>query len=62
MIKRELSCAVLSALSEAPAVGLVGPRQTGKTTLALEVAADIGGQYLDLESETDRAKLADPVV
>jgi len=60
MIKRELSCTVLSALSEAPAVCLVGPRQTGKTTLALEVAADIGGQYLDLESETDRAKLADP--
>ena len=60
MINRELSRTVLSALSEAPAVCLVGPRQAGKTTLALEVAADIGGQYLDLESETDRAKLADP--
>ena len=60
MIKRELSRTVLSALSEAPAVCLVGPRQAGKTTLALEVAADIGGQYLDLESETDRAKLANP--
>jgi predicted AAA+ superfamily ATPase len=60
MIKRELFNTVLSALSEAPAVCLVGPRQAGKTTLALEVAAGIGGQYLDLESETDRAKLADP--
>jgi len=60
MIQRKLFSEVTSALAEAPAVCLVGPRQAGKTTLALQVADQIGGQYLDLESEADRAKLADP--
>ncbi len=39
---------------------LLGPRQSGKTTLALELAGRIGALYLDLESEQDRAKLAEP--
>lgn len=60
MINRKLFSEVLSALAEAPAVCLVGPRQAGKTTLALQVEGEIGGQYIDLESEVDRAKLADP--
>jgi hypothetical protein len=60
MIQRKLFSEVTSALTEAPAVCLVGPRQAGKTTLALQMADQIGGQYLDLESEADRAKLADP--
>lgn len=47
-------------LGEAPAVCLLGPRQVGKTTLALEVAQRLGAQYLDLESERDRAKLTEP--
>jgi len=38
-------------------VVLLGPRQVGKTTLALEIAHDRQAIYLDLESETDRAKL-----
>jgi predicted AAA+ superfamily ATPase len=38
----------------------LGPRQVGKTTLALTVAATRPSLYLDLESEADRAKLADP--
>lgn len=38
----------------------MGPRQAGKTTLALEVGKRLGGLYLDLESELDRAKLAEP--
>lgn len=50
----------MQALREAPAVCLLGPRQTGKTTLALEVGKRLGGLYLDLESEQDRAKLAEP--
>ena len=48
------------ALSEAPAVALLGPRQVGKTTLALEIADTRPSIYLDLESEADRAKLAEP--
>ena len=45
-------------LAEMPAVALLGPRQVGKTTLALEVARQQSHVYLDLESERDRAKLA----
>lgn len=50
-------------LQHFPAVALLGPRQAGKTTLALEVAKSLPGIssiYLDLESERDRAKLAQP--
>lgn len=39
---------------------LTGPRQVGKTTLALAVAEGRDATYLDLESETDRARLAEP--
>jgi hypothetical protein len=38
----------------------LGPRQAGKTTLALEVAKARPAVYLDLESEADRARLSDP--
>ena len=38
---------------------MLGPRQVGKTTLALKVAEEIDSMYLDLESEADKAKLAD---
>jgi len=43
-----------------PAVALLGPRQVGKTTLALALARERSAIYLDLESEADRAKLAEP--
>lgn len=39
---------------------LLGPRQVGKTTLALAVGGERGALYLDLESEQDRAKLEEP--
>lgn len=39
---------------------LTGPRQVGKTTLALQLAEDRSASYLDLESEVDRAKLTEP--
>jgi uncharacterized protein len=60
MIARRLLPKLLSGLAEAPAVALLGPRQAGKTTLALEVAAARPAVYLDLESEADRAKLSEP--
>lgn len=43
-----------------PAVALIGPRQAGKTTLALEIARDRSATYLDLESVADRARLQEP--
>ena len=62
MIKRSLTPSLLETLAHSPAVVLLGPRQTGKTTLALEAAKTTGQPflYLDLESEQDRAKLAQP--
>ncbi len=39
-------------------MAFLGPRQVGKTTLALEVACDIPHVHLDLASERDRGKLA----
>jgi predicted AAA+ superfamily ATPase len=58
MIARRLLSQVDTALAEMPAVALLGPRQAGKTTLALKVAKTRPSLYLDLESEGDRAKLA----
>lgn len=60
MIPRRLLPTLTTALAESPAVALLGPRQAGKTTLALEVAGSRPSIYLDLESEADRAKLAEP--
>ena len=48
-------------LAEFPAVAILGPRQVGKTTLALDLLKDRPTAiYLDLESPADTAKLADP--
>ena len=44
-----------------PAVGLLGPRQVGKTTLARSIADGRPSLYLDLESPLDQAKLTDPL-
>lgn len=43
-----------------PAVVLYGPRQVGKTTLALAAAEERPSVYLDLETEEDRLRLAEP--
>ena len=41
-------------------VALVGPWHAGKTTLACELAEEMGGLYLDLEQASEREKLAEP--
>jgi predicted AAA+ superfamily ATPase len=60
MIQRHLTAQLKDGLAHAPAVALLGPRQVGKTTLALEVGNELNALYLDLESEQDRAKLEQP--
>ncbi len=60
MITRSLQSEIVRSLGESPAVALLGPRQVGKTTLALDVANHTQAIYLDLESEIDRAKLEQP--
>ncbi len=60
MVDREALADVRSALDHFPVAALLGPRQVGKTTLALKIADDLGHEnvrYLDLESENDRARL-----
>lgn len=49
-------------LSRFPAVALIGPRQCGKTTLALSLCARMGERavYLDLERTEDLVRMSDP--
>jgi hypothetical protein len=60
MFSRQIVPHLLAELAHTPAVLLLGPRQVGKTTPALEVARQRASLYLDLESARDRAKLAEP--
>jgi predicted AAA+ superfamily ATPase len=60
MYPRKTNQIVLSALDEQAAVVLLGPRQVGKTTLALEIADSRPSVYLDLERDADRQVLAEP--
>jgi len=61
MIKRSLLGKLIIALQYMPVIALLGSRQAGKTTLALEVSKSIGKEtvYLDLELDSDLAKLSD---
>lgn len=61
MIRRTRSIkAVRSALTHNPICVLLGPRQSGKTTLAREVAKRGLSHYFDLETAVGRARLASP--
>lgn len=59
MIRRRIHDILAESIEQSPAVGLLGPRQVGKTTLALEIGETRPSLYLDLESPADRAKLSD---
>ncbi len=62
MFKRRLEAQIRTDLQSQPAVALLGPRQVGKTTLALAIAEATPSIYLDLEDPADRDKLADPAL
>ena len=62
MIPRRVEVKVRNALNRQAAAVLIGPRQVGKTTLALSIAEQSSALYLDLENATDLAKLADPAL
>lgn len=62
MIQRRALTVLRTALGRFPVVALLGPRQVGKTTLALTLARRLGRgrtTYLDLEAPADRARLQD---
>jgi uncharacterized protein len=62
MIQRAILPQIQEALTFFPVVGIIGPRQVGKTTLAkiLEKTAHQPTLFLDLERDSDRQKLAEP--
>jgi uncharacterized protein len=60
MIHRRIQSRLESLLTDSPAVALLGPRQVGKTTLALQVAEGRPAVYLDLESAADRGRISEP--
>ena len=64
MIKRNISKNIIELLSFFPVVGIIGPRQVGKTTLAKQISSKISKEciYLDLENPRDDSKLTDPVL
>lgn len=53
MIARSIARLVQERLATYPAVAILGPRQSGKTTLA----KSLGGVYFDLEQPVDRLRL-----
>jgi predicted AAA+ superfamily ATPase len=61
MITRAMSVRLTQALNSMPVVAILGPRQVGKTTLALEIGNLLQKKvhYLDLESDSDMNKLQD---
>jgi predicted AAA+ superfamily ATPase len=52
---------VRGALRRARVVALIGPRQSGKTTLARQFVAPDSAQYFDLENPVDRQRLTEPL-
>jgi predicted AAA+ superfamily ATPase len=62
MIRRLARESVCKGLDRQAAVALIGPRQSGKTTLAFEIAGTRPSLYLDLEAREDRDKLSDPAL
>ena len=61
MINRQTLLTLTNRLHDSPAVVLLGPRQVGKTTLALQLAKTwpAGSLYMDLERPADRLRLDD---
>lgn len=61
MIQRHKSLEIIEFLTCFPVVGIIGPRQCGKTTLAKSISSLTGKPtiYLDLELTSDLAKLTD---
>ncbi|HEY4335326.1 MAG TPA: ATP-binding protein [Puia sp.] len=59
MIKRRLEDVIKACLKRSASVALLGPRQIGKTTIALNIAETNASVYLDLESRLDLEKIRD---
>ncbi len=60
MLARSHIAKVTQALANQAGVVLLGPRQVGKTTLALDIAETRDAVYLDMERSADRRILEEP--
>jgi uncharacterized protein len=60
LLRTALEASVRQALARAPAVVLIGPRQSGKTTLARRFLDTSSPRYFDLENPLDVARLDEP--
>ncbi len=63
-IYRNITSSVLDLIHNFPVMGIIGPRQVGKTTLVKELISQIDKKciYLDLELPEDSNKLQDPQI
>ena len=62
MIERsELMTRIRRALKRSRVVALIGPRQSGKTTLAREIVPAGSKNYFDLENPASLARLEQPL-
>jgi len=62
LIPRNLNTEINKRLQHNPVVAILGPRQCGKTTLALQIVKPLKkAVHLDLENPSDLAKLDDPL-
>jgi predicted AAA+ superfamily ATPase len=59
--RRKLLSRIRSALRRSRAVAILGPRQSGKTTLARQVVPAGSTHYFDLEDPQSLARLAEPM-
>lgn len=59
MILRNLEPILKEALQRSPVVVLLGPRQVGKTTLAIGLIDEVKSIYVDLEDRLDLEKVRD---
>lgn len=64
MIRRSITNRLKELASHFPVVGIIGPRQSGKTTLSKLFTAETKNLfvYLDLEKPTDISKLNEPEI
>lgn len=64
MIPRNKTAQILKLLQFFPSIGILGPRQVGKTTLVKSLIKHIEKEsiYIDLENPKDAAKLNDPIL
>ncbi len=66
MDRRQMLAKIEAAFEVTPIVAILGPRQTGKTTLAKHYIEQIGNippqNYFDLEDSRDLARLHDPML